>query len=155
MVGTSCIPWSSGVPHGDDNALSLCLVHGWEDSEMILYPVSFGVQGRDKGWCFHSNTYCWADGPLCSVLVGAVSKCVVFISMLQNASSILFVYLLQLEEKKLHVNKCSGNTWKPLCARPIKLGGIPALQGFIIWQWQISPGFADDSDPSEIEYLSP
>lgn len=38
---------------------------------------------------------------------------------------------------------------------PIQLGGIPAHQGFIIWQWQISPGFASDTDPSETEYTPP
>lgn len=96
MVGTSCMPWSSGVSRGD-NAMG-------EEMELILHTVGFGVEGRDKGWCFHSNIYCWADGLLCFSLVGAVSECVVLVLMRQNTSSILFVHLLQLEEKKLPVN---------------------------------------------------
>lgn len=91
-VGPSDIPWSSGVPRGGDHVLTLEPVHGWEDSEMILYSVSFSVQGRDKGWCFHSDICCWAYVLLCSVLVGAVSGCIVFISMVQSTSIILFVH---------------------------------------------------------------
>lgn len=85
-----------------------------EKTEMILYPVGFRVEGRDKGWCFHSNIYCWADGLLCFALVGAASEWVVFISMLQNTSSISFVHLLQLEGKK---NRCKYliNIWKSVC----------------------------------------
>lgn len=51
--------------------------------------------------------------------------------------------------------KCPVNTGESPCARPIHSGGILSHQGFILWQWQISPGFADDTDPSEIEYLPP
>lgn len=51
--------------------------------------------------------------------------------------------------------KCSVNTGESLCSRPIHSGGIPAHCGFILWQLQISPDFADDNDPSEMEYLPP
>lgn len=113
MVGTSYIPWSSGFPHGGDNALNLYLVHGWEDWNDSL-SSSFWCRGHHKGWCFHSNIYCWADGLLCFELAGDVSEGVVLISMLQNTSSILFVRLLLLEGKEI-ICKYLINIWKSVC----------------------------------------
>lgn len=63
-----------------------------------------------------------------------------------------FICPLTETGRKEITHKCSVNTGESLCARPIHSGGIPVHRGFILWQWQISPGFAD-TDPSEMEYL--
>lgn len=51
LVGTSCIPWSSGVPRGGDNALNWYLVHGWEDWNDSL-STRFWCGGQTKGDAF-------------------------------------------------------------------------------------------------------
>lgn len=66
-----------------------------------------------------------------------------------------FICPLTETRRKEITCKCLINTGESLCAGPIHSGGVPDHQHFILWHGQISPGFADDTDDSEMEYLLP